>query len=260
MSWNAVSGDWSVPGNWSPGQVPNSTDEAVIGILPIAENAWVSLDQNETIADLTITDGMVLQTLEFSMNVTGNTSVSGLNESPDFIIHPSRLRVNQGPALEDFRTTGLTVTDEASVEIQDGAWLRANGRFIVADGSAIRGYGVIDLHKDGPFLSALSLNGHLQVTSGGMEIYQHGTSRVDLDGASNAGSVSIGSLAEAPDVLTIFGSALHDAFDGTILIGGENRLAMNLTEGWELGSGGRISLLGGEGNLAVVQGTPLSAR
>ncbi len=265
LSWNtgANVGEWGAAVNWFPNQVPGVGDEVWIGTTPIAENANVLLNADVAISSLVISDGMYVQTLGFGMLVAGQTSVSGRNEE-FFGNFPSRLRVEQGLTAVDFGTFNLNVSDEAEVEIVNGAWVNVDGRFMVDESSIVRGDGVIYLERDGLDLSAFSLNGRLQVSSGVMEIFQAGTSLIDLDGSGGTGRISLLSELGAPDVLTITGTELHDSFDGRIVIASDNRINMNLTNGWTLGENGQIILLGegfGLGNdRAVIEGSELAYR
>jgi len=259
ISWNSGENieDWSDAGNWSPNQVPGIFNTVLIGDLPIADNAFVQLDVDTSIGALTITDGMKLRTNGFTMNVEGNTIVAESNAS---VIGQTRLEIDNGVAAVDFGTTGLNVTDTSAVVLSNGGWLTATGRVTVDDDASIRGDGVIYLEKDGPILSAFSLNGHMRVESGVMEIFQAGTSLIDLDGSGDTGTIRIVSSATAPNVLIVSGTELNDTFDGEIDIRARGRLNMNLANGWTVGESGRVLLRGTSGNQAVVEGSDLDFR
>ncbi len=252
ISWNSGENfeDWSDAGNWSLNQVPGIFNTVLIGDLPIADSAIVQLDVNTSIGALTITDGMKLRTNGFTVNVEGNTIVADSGAS---FFNETRLEIDHGLAAEDFTTAGLNVTDDSAVVLSNGGWLTATGRVTVDESAGIRGDGVIYLEKDGPILSAFSMNGRMQVESGIMEIFQAGTSLIDLDGSGDTGRIRIVSSAGAPNVLTISGTELNDAFDGRIDIRANGRLNMNLA----VGENGTVSLLGTSGNLAVIEGSDL---
>ena len=72
-SWNTTHGDWSTSTNWLPTDVPAANDAAHIGNLPVAQDATVTLDQNDTVAEVLITNGMSLS-LSLSFTITRGSS------------------------------------------------------------------------------------------------------------------------------------------------------------------------------------------
>ncbi len=263
-------GDWSDPLNWTLNQVPVAIDVVSIGQLPIAENNWVNLDTIQSVADLEITNGMTLDTNGFPLAVGDAIEIDGRNEvlvPAGPIIYSSRLIVDNGIFLDDVVANRIFVSNGAQLELRNGSRVRIDSYLSVGSShgglrAAVRGTGAIDFNRDtldpdGPFpFRAASFGGNLWVDDE-ITLNQNGSARIDLDGIENTGSISLGGIGVVPEVLNVNGDALYDVFDGEILIADNNRLNMNLTNGWELGENGQITLIGTDGTLAVIEGSDL---
>ena len=80
-SWaDANGGDWSTGADWSPIGIPTALDAVFIGNIFSVQNEWVDLDVDATIASLSITDGMMLDSDGSRLIVNGDTLVSGQNQ------------------------------------------------------------------------------------------------------------------------------------------------------------------------------------
>jgi len=272
ISWDSGAGvgNWSDPINWSLNQVPIAIDAVSIGQLPIAENNWVNLDTIQAIEDLEIWNGMTLDTNGFPLAVGDAIEIDGRNVTPGGVIFPSRLIVDNGFFLDDLVTDRIFVSDGARLELRNGARVRINTQLYLWSNPgeprpAISGTGVIDfygdtLDPDGPFPArAASFSGNLWVDA--LTLNQNGTARIDLDGIDDTGSINLSAVGAIPEeMLTVNGDALYDAFDGEIFIADDNRLNMNLAEGWTLGENGLVTLIGIDGTLAVIEGSDLDFR
>jgi hypothetical protein len=257
-SWNTGAGNWSNTGNWSPAQLPISTDTVTLGDLAIAENAFVSLDINDTVAGVTITDGIALRTDGNTLLVNGDTVVSGQNQV-DIVVWSSRLIVDFSGNSDDYDTNNLTLTDDGEVDLRDGGILEVDNVFSVSSTSALRGDGVVDF--EGSETRVFELDGFLQAGVDGMTLNQNGTGRLDLDGLVGNGSLHIATSKidnSAHAWLTVNGDQLADSFSGTMLIGSDNILNMNLSNGWTADSSSEITLIGSTGELAVITGSSLN--
>lgn len=258
--WNAGFGNWGTGNNWFLAGVPGAADDVFIGNTIAAENAFVTLNVNATIASLTITDGMVLDTDTSQLTVTGHTNISGQNGPINSVIWPSRLQVWNGVVGADAILNSATVENEASIEINDGGTLRVNGYLHVTGTGSLYGEGTLNLHSNAAV--AFTLNGGLGPGVGGLTINQNGTGRIDLDGnAAGDRMINItGARIDGSDFarLTINGTGLHDDFDDDFWLAGQNTLTMNLSEGWTMGG---TSLLrfssGSHGGAAQVNGAHL---
>lgn len=246
--WNAANGNWGTAANWFSQGAPLNADNVFIGNTAIAENAFVDLNVNATIASLTMTDGMRVQTNTFKLTVTGHTLLSGENLAGNGITYSSMVQVMQGPAAVDFQTGSLTITDGADLWIEDGATVQVDGLLDLQANSSIYAEGLINLTKNAG--TALRIDGTLQAATSvaGLTINQLGTGLIDLDGSvaegANRGLNITGAMNDGSAFahLTINGTALTDPFDDLLWIGGNNTVRMNLSSGWTLGSLGLLRL------------------
>jgi hypothetical protein len=243
-SWNTTDGNWSVAINWLPNGVPGSLDGAFIGSSAIAENAHVLLNQNDTVAGLTITDGMGLTIFGHSLTVNGNTVLSGANVLEN-ILHRSRISVSNNFGSLGFRTNNLTLSGGSSgnfgggLDLSNGAIVQVDGLLFIGDNSSLTGTlggGAVNF-TGGPGI-VLDNNGRNTIFTGmgtqSLILNQQGTGLLDLDGSSEDGLFS--------HTLTVNGTVLADAFDGQLYVYAGHSLNMNLSQGWTLGTRGLISL------------------
>lgn len=140
--WNVASGQWGVAGNWLPTGVPLPGDHVFIGSTAAAENAFVTLSAGTTVQSIAITDGMMLDTNNFTLFVPGSVLISGSNYIPRWgVVYPSRLRVDTantqlGSGRVDLdgsvsgRTLNITL---AAINGSDYAELTINGDISVSN-------------------------------------------------------------------------------------------------------------------------------
>jgi hypothetical protein len=238
-SWNTGFGNWSVAGNWTPVGLPGITNQVFIGNTRAAENAFVQLNIDAVMSSLTITDGMVLESNTSQLIVAGLADVSGLNQEGD-VIHPSRLRVEDGPELHDVIAGGLTISDEAWLEMQGGI-LAVSGTLTIDQTSLLYGVGMIKVAGDGAV--AMAIHGSLQPGVGGLTLVQEGDGKIDLDGSTVGDVLNLtGAMFDGSDfeTLQIQGVGLADSMDDDIWLGEGNQITMILDEGWSLGPGSKI--------------------
>ncbi|MEM8678130.1 MAG: hypothetical protein AAGF97_02140 [Planctomycetota bacterium] len=260
-AWNTGAGNWSDVGNWSPAALPISTDTVSLGDRPAAENAFVRLDMNDTVSGVAISDGIAFRTDGHTLTVLGDTTVSGENQAGNNVIWPSRLIVERGVGTDDYDTDDLTLTNDGEVDLRDGGILEVDGLFSIATSSALRGDGVVDFEGDLP--RAFAHDGMLQAGVDGMTLNQNGTGLLDLDGLTGTGRLHIaGGLIDgtAHSWLTVNATQLHDAFSGTITLGSDNILTMNLSGGgWRADANSEINFVGSSvDGPAWIQGSDLT--
>jgi hypothetical protein len=235
-SWNAGSGSWNVGANWSPIGVPTPADDVFIGNLFSVENDWVTLGSNTTVANLSITDGMALDTNGSTFAVTGSTFLSGYNSINGFG-YPSRLQIDQNPAATDCVLSEAILEDEAWLRITNGATLLVTDLLDLGPGTLLSGEGTLLL--DGDQNVAMRADGAVSAGTGGFTITQQGNGRIDLDGSVAGDQILNLTLAKIDGSafawLTINGDGLLDPFDEEIWLSGNNVLTMNLDEGWTMG-------------------------
>ena len=231
-NWNTDDGAWSNAANWSPaGPAPQFNELVRIGNIPGVETSTVTLDTSQLISGLQLTNGMNLNTGDGYLQVFGETLVS---DDVGGTSGRSALLVNgAGGEAVDFRTFDLNVVDGGFVNLFSGGQIRSDNMIFVDSAStlAVAGSGgIINLYGNSP--TAFSLSGNLEAISGlGIVINQMGTGLVDLDG-SGTGTVILDGGFFGQSNLAIHGTALTDAFNGTIHMATGSILNMNLSEGW----------------------------
>lgn len=242
--WNVVgTGTWQTGGNWSPVGVPGGGDAVFVGSTIAAENGWVNINGNVSMQSLTVTDGMMVDGNTSQVTVGGLIHISGRNQAGQ-VVYPSRIRVGNGAAANDWVVGGITVADEGDVEIWDGGVLRVNGLLEIEDTASLNGEGTVHLLGNG--LVSLRVDGYLSAGIDGLTVTQAGAGLIDLDG-SVAGDSTINVTTSRIDGtgfsdLTINGDALADTYDDDFSVSGNNDLTMNITQGWALGSGSEVRL------------------
>jgi hypothetical protein len=243
-NWNVEDGNWNVAANWSPLGVPGPANSVFVGNTAAAANGWLHLNVNVTVAALTITDGMAVDTETSQLTVAGATVISGYN-SDGIFGYPSRLVVADGPALTDVVLGSLVVADEGWLDLSGGGVL-VSGLFDIDDTGSAFGDGLIRLTSDAA--TAMRVDGNLGAGMPLLTILQEGAGRIDLDGAVQGDETINITLAmgDGSDFarLRIVGEGLVDAMDDHIWIGGGNELTMDLVEGWSMGPGAELTFFG----------------
>ena len=241
-SWNTTSGDWSIPINWLPNGVPGVNDGAFIGNLAVAENGIVTLDQDDTVAGVQISNGMRLQTSGNTLTVLGDTTITG-----EGLFEPRPvLDVSRGDGIDDYDTDNLTLNNQGEVRLRNGAILEVDEMFTLGDQSRVFGDGVIRLIGAG---EVLQNDGQIDPWSGGMIFNVTGGGVLDLDGSQGDGSLTLQTFlvdGSAFANMAINGGVLTDSFSGRISMFSNNALAMNLDEPWVADSSSTISVMGSE--------------
>ena len=163
----------------------------------MAETA-VTLDQNDTIAGLVITNQMRLNTDGNNLFVNGSTALDG---GAGFFTNDSRLNILQGSIVT---TQDLTLSNGGSVFLGDGRY-DITGTATIGDESEIFGSNGSTIRLFGASSPSLVNNGDLRGHfDGGLVIDQVSTGRIDLDGSSGDGVV----LADRSDLTEIPQSTL----------------------------------------------------
>lgn len=239
--WDGGAGLWSEVNRWSPNGVPQFTDEAIIGQLNPVAGEGVVVDDDSAAEDLIIQNGMQLNTGSWSLEVHESTLVTG--QVGD---HRSQLRViPYGGAVSAFDTLNMTVEDGAEFRLSSGADADVNERFFLKENSILTGNGTVHLH--GIEAHGFYHDGIVRGRSAGdgLEIIQHGTGLIDLDGDLDNGLIDLTSLDDDPNpTLRIVGHELADAFSGMIRLVNGGRLNMDLTDPWTADSDSEINVQG----------------
>lgn len=245
-NWNNASGNWGDAGSWSPAGVPDFDDHVNLGNLAGVNNDWVTLNQDAFISELTVTDGMKLDTDGQEIVVQGTTSISGVNHAPGNVTHYSTIVVHPNNLLAAFDTDVLQLSDHGRLKLENGAIVEIDQTATLGDQTWLERNGEIRLKGNGGV--ALTNNGTIDAGNIGLHIKQLGTAKVDLDGVTGNGRVRASILGsdEGPGSrFSITGTGLTDAFDGEMTIAGGAQVDMDLDEGWALGVNGSLSMFPG---------------
>lgn len=241
-SWNTTDGLWSTQFNWIGG-LPGLLDDVFIGDRAIAENSVVTLDIEEFVNSLQISNGMTLETAGRQLRVSESLDIFGRNQvgNTTFV---STLRV------EAVAGNGIGVST-GNLRIDGGGLdTRLNSRTVVSDtlqllsdDAVILNRGTIELTGDGTVLanngeiSAFSIHSRIEAPNGFL----------DLDGTTGNGVVraSTQDLEGSTWGHTFVARGLSDPFDGQMTIAGKNFVDMQLDESWVLGQNGELRFRSG---------------
>lgn len=244
--WNlGGTANWNTGGNWSPVGVPGALDAVFIGDTVAAADGWVNLNVDASIASLTITDGMTLETDLSHMGISGLLTCTGYNTDGKFG-YPSRIIVRQGVAIFDCTVEDVFVDDGGRVDVAGGSSLRVDDYLNIGLDGVVSGEGYVFLYGNNAL--AMKVNGGLGAGIDGLVINQLGDGLIDLDGDAGGDHViSVSVYNEGEDNgsdLTINGTALADQFDDDMTIGAHNMVDMSLSDGWAMGAGSLLRFIG----------------
>jgi hypothetical protein len=231
-SWNTDSDHWSEAGNWTPNGVPANGDVVWIGNLPIAYDATVFMDQDDTIAGLNISDGMGLQTQGHWLVVNGDTTIGA----------DSRLNLTDAGPGGEFETDDLRLLGEGARLWLTDSYARINGQLELDQGQIGQlssNSSLIELYSAG---TTIINDGTLRGGPGTMSYLQYNGGVFDLDGKSGNGRLFVSGTSEA--TLSFLVGGLTDAFSGEIELGPFANLVMNVSGGWEMDAGSKLTVFG----------------
>jgi hypothetical protein len=242
-SWNSDSGLWTEAGSWWPVGVPAATDHVFIGNVGGVQNQTVVLNVNETIAAMTVTDGMTFRNNNQSIVLSGDAVVSGSNTVPGQggvpIVHASTIRLEPIKGVS-FSCDDMSIADGARLTLEGQSFARFTGALNVDDSSRVSGVGILDFMEGGITLrNDGTINGY---TAPGIYSRQFGGGLFDLDGTSGDGLLDL--TGPGGGTLRIQGSALSDPFSGRIEMVMNSDLRMELTEGWTADQNSAIRVRG----------------
>lgn len=224
--WNVVGeqGRWSEADRWTLPGKPAAIDNAFIGTLPGVVDNTVFMDEDVTVSNLVLDNGMGLQT---SIHCCGNDVVG--NKLTVFgvtsIGTDARLVIYNAGAGLDFESDTLNVLDNFA--LINNSQIRMGDELNVSAGAQFRGIGSIQLAGTG---TTLTNDGDLSHGSGNTTYAQLNGGFFNLDGLAGNGEISVGNTVdEDPDAVLIFtGGGLTDAFSGTIQLGPNATLDMSI--------------------------------
>ncbi len=229
-----LTGDnWNTDGNWEGNQVPGSADDAWV-----RHGGNVNLSANGRVENLTVAEGSFIFTGGHKLTV-----------DDDLIIGDDGGTVGGVSVLDsagELDVQALRILDNGYVALLNGGLVDAV-TFTIEDGGSLNAAGTIDV--------ASQLNNHGTIStwaSGGLTLTTTSSAAVwDLDG-SGAGKVNV-SLGD----LHVTGELL-DAFDGEMTVGktllGVVGHTATFVDGWELGTGGDLTMYGDDDDPAQIAG------
>jgi hypothetical protein len=210
--WNTGSGNWNVPTNWLPNDVPDNggglSYNVQIGNRPAAANATVTLlpedGTSDTIETLALSAGADLWTNGNQLVVNGLATIAGAGST-------IRVDAHAVPATASFQAAAAGITPGGVLQMNGGvASVTAN--VDVASGGMIAGSGV---------LNAAQVN----VASGATVHVNGGTLDVNATLNLNAGSnIVVDAAAVADLATTIVNATANVTVDGTMTLGTASQL------------------------------------
>jgi hypothetical protein len=262
--WNVGAGNWNVPGNWFPNDVPDNgggfTYNVQIGNRPVAAGAVVTFvpedGTGDTIETLTISGGVDFLTNGNQLNVNGLTTITGAGTT-------IRLDPHIVPATPSMQSTDLDVTGGAALALNGGV-VSVFADMDVTGTGVLSGRGTLNVgDADAIPEQAFQNSGTIQVSGtndvpGTLTIVASGVDTIDLDGDTDTGLVDVSNALADPeaDTLTlIIDGPLTDGFGAavgaTLQIGQRDTLTFN--DNFEIDAGAVITMAGGN-DVATLNG------
>jgi hypothetical protein len=262
--WNTVSGNWNVPGNWFPNDVPDNgggfTYNVQIGNRPVAANAVVTFipedGTGDNIEQLTVSGGVDFLTNGSQLNVNGLVTITGAGTT-------IRLDPHVVPATPSIQANDLDVTGGAALALNGGV-ISVFADLDVTGTGVLSGRGTLNVgDADLVVEQAFQNSGTIQVSGtndvpGTLTIVASGVDTIDLDGDTDTGLVDVSNALADPeaDTLTlVIDGPLADGFGAavgaTLQIGQRDTLTFN--DDFEIDAGAVITMNGGS-HVATLNG------
>jgi hypothetical protein len=213
-TWVGMNNDWDASNaNWDPEDEPDFNDTAIFN-TPVSVEL---VNANESLGGLTMSGGADLDLNGNDMSVNGPVSLSGA--STNLLVGPTTavltadaITINNGAVLAMRGGTVIVAEDSGDglVDVNGGGTLSGHGNLSLADGVTA---GTKFLINDGTLIAtSTALDGGITASTltVGADVLD---ARIDLDGDSENGVVSIG----RNDTLDI-DVPLSDFFSGTIIL------------------------------------------
>ena len=231
--WNTNNGNWNVPANWAPADVPDNDQfadyDVLIGNRAVAANATVTLVLEDGTLDavnnLALSNGADLFTNGQFLFVNSQTIVSNSG---------SLLRVSPHSGDTTAFRTGTLVVNSGGAVSMEGGLLEVAASMTTNAGGTLAGFGTVTFGDTDADLEASFQNSGAIRVGGGINpvltLQRTGMDRLDLDGTSEAGIVDVSnSLPDAGDdtMTLVIDSPLFDPFSGTIQVGQRDTLTFN---------------------------------
>src|SRR3954470_2366470 len=265
--WNTGSGNWNVPGNWTPntsapdnGAPVGVTYNVQIGNLPVAANAAVTFvpvsGTSDTIETLIVSGGADFVTNGNRLITNGLTTITGASSS-------LRVDVNTVPATTSLQVLDLDVTGGGGLSLDGGIASVSADMDITATG-VINGFGTLNIGDvDAVVEQAFQNSGLIQVGGSSvapavMTIHANGVDTINLDGDNEIGHVDVSNaLANVnSDTLTLvvdgpLTDPLGSIAGGLLEIGQRDTVTFN--QSFQIATGYAVTMDGGN-NTATLNG------
>ncbi len=277
-TFNACSGDWSDPNNWSPNGVPGASDNVTIYIG--CGSGVVTLTENTIVNNLSITGSSTL-TGSFDLTVNGNLTFAAQLSTIGNVTVSGTMTWSGGLLGSSSSTTGtITVTGLVTIQGAGGSLYKKNltangginhtaGSIGMALGSVITipvGQSYQNSTPSGAYIinygsgGVINMLGTFQRTaSGGFEIKQditfNNSGTVQLNSGTldlNGGGTHTGAFSVDNGTTLSFGTGTHNMNGATFSGTGEIKQTggtINLNSG--TGSFGKLNITGGTFNSSV---------
>lgn len=250
QDWVGGNGLWHDPSNWHDGSVPGFGDLTFIGTFEsTVQDLSIQLDQPVFAEDLRIGNGnrMVNRVLPagdaFPMAISADLQITGENAFNPGPSQPAGLFLYPTGAPVDLAASRVLLSADSELGLREGAVADIGFQMTIGPSASLSGHGTVNLQGN----ATLNNNGVID-PRGELTINRQSDGLYDLDGDGEAGELWIGGSVELMDTvndhLTINGTELADSFSGTILLGNNRRLTMNLSEGWTADSESSIQFSG----------------
>lgn len=213
ITWNVGDGTWTDGAgnnaNWSPNDEPDSDDVAIFN-----DNDLVELGSDNVVVGLTMSASALLDMKTFSLNVNGATSISGAG---------TRLFVDGGSV--SYQTAA---SNAATINTSAGGALTGNGEVSNSDvlgavTTVFDNNGVLGASNPSVLVITPPTAATLHLTA------TNANARIDLDGSSETGTVSVGRNQTLDIDVPLF-----DIFNGGITMSHNTKL--DISSAWILGA------------------------
>lgn len=263
--WNVGNGNWNVPTNWFPNDVPDNgggfTYDVEIGNRPVAAGAQVTFVPEDDTADaintLIVSGGADFFTNGNQLNVNGLTTITGASST-------IRVDVHATPTTPSLILANLDLAAGGAL-VMSGGVANVSADLDINSTSVLSGHGTLNVGDlDATVEQAFQNSGLIQVAGNvsmptTLTISAVGADTIDLDGDNEQGVVDVSNAVadvEADTLTLVIDGPLADGFGAvaagaTLQIGQRDTVTFN--DNFEIDAGATITMDGGN-NVATLNG------
>jgi hypothetical protein len=184
--WIGMSGDWSIPFDWSADTVPGPSDEAVIAA---AGNYTVTVTSPETVGSVSLDDPGAILDIQAGISQSGTLTVNGSLD-----VQSGTLKIDgSGYLLSLGLGAALAIGD--SLNVQSGGTLFLDGGTIEGGSLTVGQGGVLEVSQfdglplDGSALQSVTVLGGLTLNSGALVL--SGNTTVENSDGTGPGAITL---------------------------------------------------------------------